>query len=219
MALSAHLLRPHDVLGVRGRCAPAVEGVPVLALVATLAVAGFAQGAVMGSHAGRPMQSLYSGLKVPLLLLVTTSVCLPSFYVAHIVLGLHRDFVAACRAVLFAQVAAALCLAGCAPLIAFAYLSSDSYPFATLANGIVYFAATCVGQVVLATHYRPLLARDRQHRITLGIWLVLYILVAIQCAWTMRPFIGGEMFEPSLFRPDAWGNAYVQLMEGLGKLW
>jgi hypothetical protein len=212
------MLAPAEVLRGVGRCAPTAERVPAAALVAVIAIAGFMQGAVMGSHDGRLMQSVYSGIKVPLLLLVATGVCLPSFYVAHLALDLHRDFVAACRGVIVAQAGAALFLASCAPLVAFAYVSSDSYPFATFANGLVYFGAAIVAQAVLAQHYRPLVARDRQHRVTLAFWLVLYVLVAIQCAWTMRPFIGWDALEPSLIRAEAWGNAYVRLFDAVGKL-
>lgn len=207
-----------QVLRCEGRFAPAAPSVPVRPLLVLVVLGGFTQGVVMGSHDGRWLQALYSGIKVPLLLLVSTALCLPSSYVLHLVLGLRSDFGAACRATLSVQAVMALSLAACAPLIAFAYVSSGHYPFATFVNGVAYLGAALTAQVALARHYRPLLARDRRHRITLAAWLVLYVLVAIQMAWTMRPFVGWPAVEPALFRREAWGNAYVHLLDAIRKL-
>ena len=57
-------------------------------------------GSTMGSFAGRPLQSSYSGLKVPLLLATSGLICLPNFYVINAVLGLGADFKIACRGIL-----------------------------------------------------------------------------------------------------------------------
>lgn len=212
------MIAPVRVLHSTGEFAPGAERVPIGMLLAIVAIGGLTQGLVMGMHDGRALQALYSGIKVPLLLLATTAVCLPSLYVLHLCLGVHDDFVAACRATLVVQAVAAIFLAACAPLIAVTYASSDSYPLATTANGIVYFGAALTAHRVLATHYRPLIARARPHRVVLACWLVLYVLVAIQLAWTMRPFIGWPAVEPSLFRAEAWGNAYVHVIDALRKL-
>jgi hypothetical protein len=212
------MFAPGQVLRSTGEYAPDAARVPVRPLLSIVVVCGFAQGAVMGFHDGRALQALFSGLKVPLLLLGSTAVCLPSLYVLHLCLGLHRDFAAACRATFVVQAVAALFLAACAPLIAFAYLSSDHYPFATFVNGVAYLGAALTAQQALARHYRPLIVANPQHRIVLGCWLLLYVMVAIQLAWTMRPFVGWPAVEPALFRSEAWGNAYVHLIDALRKL-
>jgi len=212
------MIAPVRVLRSMGEFAPGAERVPIGILVTIVAVGGLAQGLVMGMHDGRVLQALYSGIKVPLLLMATTAVCLPSLYVLHLCLGVHEDFVASCRATFVVQAVAAIFLAACTPLIALTYVSSDNYPLATTANGIVYLGAALTAHRVLATHYRPLIARARQHRTVLACWLVLYVLVAIQLAWTMRPFIGWPAVEPTLFRSEAWGNAYVHVIDTLRKL-
>ena len=45
-----------------------------------------------GLHGDRPLQLLYSALKVPLLLLVTFCLSLPSFFVLNTILGVRADF-------------------------------------------------------------------------------------------------------------------------------
>ena len=68
---------------------------------------GLFYGAVMGCYGGftgaRLRQPLYSGLKVPLLLLVTFCLSLPSFYVLNLLLGVGGDFAESLRALIASQ--------------------------------------------------------------------------------------------------------------------
>ncbi len=191
------------------------EDIPWRAMAAIGFPTCFVYGSVMGFHDGRLLQSLYSGLKVPLLILVSTGICLPSFFILNTVLGLRDDFAAACRGVLSAQGGVAACLAGLAPLTAVGYLSSTDYTFALVLNGAMFALASLAGQVTIARHYRPLIARNARHRIGIGMWLVLYIFVAIQAAWVLRPFIGAPGLTTTFFRSTAWGNAYVKIFSAL----
>jgi hypothetical protein len=213
LTLSALLLAETDaMLRAEGPFAVQARGVPVLRLAGIILAGGFVYGCVMGLHAGRPVQALYSGLKVPILLGVTTCICLPSFYVANMLLGLGGDFSAACRGVLASQATIAAALGSLSPIIGVVYLSIDAYNLATVSNGILFACATGAGQAMLTRHYRPLIRRSPRHRITRALWLVLYVFVAIQMAWVLRPFIGSRDLPPQFFREEAWSNAYVQLV-------
>jgi hypothetical protein len=172
----------------------------------------------MGAWGLAPLQSLYSALKVPLLLFVATVVCLPSFFVLNTLLGLRADFAAACRGLFAAQATLAVVLASLAPLTVVAYGSSGDYRFAVLWNGFPFLLATLAGQATLARHYAPLIARDPRHRIARAAWLVLYVFVAIQLAWVLRPFVGAPRSATRFFREDAWSNAYLVLTKAIGDL-
>ena len=43
------------------------------------------------------------------------------------------------------------------------------------------------------------------------IWLVLYILVGVQMAWVLRPYVGNPELPTEFFREDSWTNAYVAI--------
>lgn len=197
------------MLRAEGRYAVGGRGVPWLPLAGMLVAAGFLYGAVMGSYGLRLLQPVYSGLKVPLLLLVSTLVCLPSFFVINTVLGLRDDFAAACRGVLASQATVGVALASMAPLIVVAYASTDHYRTAIVLNGVVFAAATVAGQTALNRHYAALVARNPLHRIGRAVWLTLYVFVAIQAAWVLRPFIGSPALPSQFLRDDPWSNAYV----------
>jgi hypothetical protein len=198
-----------------GRHAPGGGRLPWRELVLAAAASGFLYGAVMGSYGGRVLQSLYSASKVPLLLGVSSLLCLPSFFVVNCLLGLRADFAAACRGLLSAQAALAVCLAALAPAIVVAYLSIERYQQTTLANGLAFAVATLGGQLALSRHYAPLIRANPRHRLARRLWLLLYVFVAIQMAWVLRPFIGAPGLPTRFFREDAWSNAYVELVKAM----
>lgn len=203
------------LLRAEGAFSVGAPRVPWRALVLCVALPGFGYGVVMGLWNLRPMQALYSGLKVPLLIAGTTLLVVPSSYVLHALLGLREDFPAAARAVLAAQGTLAVTLLALAPVTGLAYLSTSHHVHATTFNGVVFLVASLMGQVTLTRHYRALIQRNPRHRITRAAWFVVYVFVAIQLAWVLRPFIGQRELEVRFLRADALGNAYVEITRRL----
>ncbi|MGE0145194.1 MAG: hypothetical protein AB7I19_18665 [Planctomycetota bacterium] len=203
-----------DLLRSRGRFAPGVP-VEVRSLIALLVVSSAAYGLVLGAFGLRPLQMLYSAIKVPLLLGATTLICLPSFFAIHGVLGLREQFGEAVRGVLASQATFGIALASLAPLTALVYVSSDEYPIATLQNGLMFALATAAAHVTMTRHYERLVARDRRHRLTRIAWVLIYVFVAIQMAWVMRPFVGDPSTPTAFFRARAWSNAYVEVLHAI----
>lgn len=170
---------------------------------------GLFYGAVMGSFGGRPGQAIYSASKVPLLLVATTLLGLPSFFVLNTLLGVRSDFGSALRAVVVSQAGLMIILASLAPLTVFWYASSADYRTAILFNAAMFAVASVGAQGMLRRAYRPLIARNPKHRWLLGSWLIIYGFIGIQMGWLLRPFIGAPGEPVQFFRPGAWDNAYV----------
>ncbi|MEO0514820.1 MAG: hypothetical protein AAF086_05940 [Planctomycetota bacterium] len=193
------------------------------ALLALVLGFGGMYGLVLGSYGGvspeRWWQMGYSAAKVPMLLLLTFGLGLPSFFVVHGLLGLSRDFPEAVAALLKTQAAVTVVLASLGPVTAVWYLGAADrdagYASAKLFNALMFGVASVAGQVVLRRAYRPLIARDARHRWLLGLWLGIYAFVGVQMAWLLRPFIGDPSLPTRFFRPDAWGNAYEALWSAL----
>jgi len=193
------LSEAHDVL--RGR--------PALRHLWLVVGCGMAYGAVMGSFDGRALQAFYSASKVPLLLMATVGLSLPSFFIVNTLLGLRDDFAAVLRGVVGAQAGLTVILVALAPLTLFWYASSADYHAAILFNGLMFAVATAGAQVLLRRAYRPLIARKPAHRWLLRGWVVLYAFVGVQMGWVFRPFIGDPAGAVEFFRAGAWDNAYV----------
>jgi hypothetical protein len=212
------ILAHHDrIIKQLGRPRPGdAAALPWPALIALVALAGPIYGLVMGSYAldspHRALMSVYSALKVPLLIIGTTLVCLPGFFAFNTVAGLRNDFGAAIRAILAGQAALTVALASLAPLTAVAYASGIPYRSSLLFNAAMFTLATGFAQTVMRRRYRPLIAANRAHRPMLWLWVVLYAFVGIQMAWMLRPFIGSPDLPVSFFRPQPFSNAYVFLL-------
>lgn len=170
---------------------------------------GLSMGSFSATEPARWLLSVYSAIKVPLLLGTTTLICLPGYFVLNTVLGLRDDFRAALQAILAGQAALAIALASLAPLTLVWYASDVSYRAALLFNAGAFLIATLAGQAVMLRYYRPLIARDARHRLGLAAWLGLYAFVGIQMGWMLRPFIGAPGEPPQFFRPEPFTNAYV----------
>lgn len=189
------------------------DGVGVRQLLVVTAVCGGLYGALMGTYGGvfgeRGWQVLISGSKVPLLLLVTFALCLPSFFVLNTLFGVRGDFGRVVRALVRCQAVLTVVLASLGPYTLVWYASFASYHQATLFNGAMFAVATFTAQVLLRAEYRELIAQNPRHRLLLVLWLLLYAFVAVQMAWILRPFIGDPNSPVQFFRQDTWGNAYL----------
>jgi len=186
----------------------------LLRLIACFIVFGFLYGAAMGcfrvldAQSGWVLQIRYSAAKVPMLLAVTFAISLPSFFVLNSLLGLRGDFAQAVRSLVAAQAGLAIVLASLAPLTLVWYASSARYTDALLFNGAMFAVASVSGQWLVRRYYQPLIAKNHRHRWVLWAWLFVYMLVGIQMAWLLRPFVGSPMSEVRFLRPDPWDNAY-----------
>jgi hypothetical protein len=195
---------------------PRLSATPRLLLAVVLAAGAFA-GAAVGAFAldapERLLGVLYTGLKVPLLLLATAAITLPGFFVIGTVLRLREDWPEALGAILRGQAAMACTLTSLAPITLFVYASGVSYRGALLWNILTFTFAALVAQAIMKRAYAPLIARNPLHKRLSTLWTVLYAFVGIQMGWTLRPFIGSPGAFPTFFRDEPFTNAYVVVVK------
>jgi len=181
-------------------------------LLLLIVMFGVLYGAVMGSYGGifgdRWKQVIYSGVKVPFLLLGTFLLSLPSFFVISTLLGLREDFAQSLRVLVATQAALTIILASFAPFTAAWYLSFSDYQAAVLFNALMFGISSIAAQVLLRRFYAPLISRNPRHRLLVRAWLIVYAFVGIQMGWLLRPFIGDPLSPTRFFRAHMWGNAY-----------
>lgn len=207
------LLQADDVLRQRLDARGQSDRRTVVALVTSTIVFGGLYGAAMGSFGGvvgeRLWQVLYSASKVPLLLLATFVVSLPSFLVLNVLFGVGGDLARVVRALAAAQAGVGIVLASLAPITILWNISFGDYAVAVLYNAVAFAVASFAGQWLLRGYYRPLIARRPRHRYLMRAWLGVYAFVGIQMAWVLRPFVGDPGSSVQFFREDSWGNAYT----------
>ncbi len=201
----------------------ALDGVRQTILIVCLA--GPLYGIAMGSYGwidghrsfnAQILQMIYSGVKLPLLIVLTVIVSLPSFFVLNSLFGLRDDFAQALRAVVSAQAGLVVILAAFAPLISFFYVSNateKSYPHAILVNAFIFGTASVTAQRLLAKWYAPLIKKNVRHKRMMLIWIFIYAFVGTQMGYVLRPFIGSPEVAISFLRENPFENAYVRLWQ------
>jgi hypothetical protein len=212
----ASILRyePPDVPRVR---APSLRAIVVWSLAAALFY-----GAVMGTSgnviAGRPLQILYSAIKLPLLLATAFAIGIPSFFILNTLLGVREDFGQVLRALATSGAAFTISLASLAPLTLLWYISTRNHELHILFNAAMFALASVGSQSLLRQHYARLILRSRTHAWLLKLWLFIYAFVGIQAGWVLRPFIGDPGRATQFLRDDPWTNAYVWLARTMWKV-
>ena len=192
-------------------------------------IAGLCYGSAMGCYAALAnqrawteqwLQMLYSGMKVPLLILATLLIALPSFFILNTLFGLRQHFNESLKAILLAQSGLVIILLSLAPITLFVYVSvspmRQGYSLAVLWNAIAFGGSSVIAQLLLRRNYRHLVLQDARHRKMIWVWIFVYAFVGIQMAYTLRPFIGSPASEISFFREDPFENAYVRVFELIG---
>lgn len=215
--MNAFLLNCEDVLRGRTSFGEAERAPRTLRqVVLVIAACGMIYGGAMGTfglqlNGARFEQVVFSSLKVPLLLGVTSLLSLPSFFVFNTLLGLRADWHRAFAALASTQAALALILAALSPFTLLFYASTDDYRAAIIWNTVMFAVAGLSAQKLLRRHYRPLIEADARHAVLLRAWLLLYGFIGVQMGWVLRPFVGEPHSVVSFFRPNAWSNAYEVL--------
>ena len=207
--MTSLLLRIDDVLRRRRWAEDNQSPSKTLATLAgLLVICGAIFGAALGTFGGitpdRFEQILYSAIKVPLLLVATFAISLPSFYVLNMLFGVGDDFRRAVRALVATQAGIAIVLAALAPYTLFFYLSSSDYQGAILFNAMLFTIATFTGQWMLRLDYRKLIQKNPVHRRLMIGWVTIYAAVGIQMGWVLRPFFGSPNTETEFLRSGEW---------------
>ncbi|MFT3685296.1 MAG: hypothetical protein QM783_10285 [Phycisphaerales bacterium] len=185
-------------------------------LVVAIACLSPVFGAAMGSldlGGDRWLYSVFSAVKMPLMIGMTWVVCLPGFVVLCTVLRLREDLRECLRSIACGQTTVAFVLASLAPVLVFAYASGVNHRWALLLSGAMFAVATATGQVVMMRRWRGMLLRRPRHVVLLGYWLAAYVVVGIQTGWMLRPFVGSDGLTPTFLRSEGFSNAYVVVWE------
>lgn len=186
---------------------------PAIVRTGVTALAGAAIfGVSLGAYAGSVGQVLAGLLKLPLLLLGTTLLTFPAFYVlqswqAPRPLDWRRAL--ALQSAMLGAIG--LMWGALAPPVLFLIASIGHYRLAQLLAVVVGAVGGLVGLGVLRAGYRRLCTDESKEGVTArGRFLLAYFavfgLVGSQLGWMLRPFIGSSSLPFQLFRTPAPGD-------------
>jgi len=233
-ALAPHALQQIPTL-LRGEAAPIQSWIAKwsaarLGLYVAVILAGTAMfGAAVGSWRD-PVQGIYTAIKFPLIVLLTTlGNGLLNGMLAPL-LGTNISFRQSLVAILMSFTIAALVLGACSPLICFIIwntpvLSAKTASSATTHSFILLTVVTVIALAGIAANVRLLqllrqLNGSRSNaRRTLFAWLAGNLLLGSQVSWILRPFIGSPSLPIQFLRDDPLrGNFFESVFRALQRL-
>jgi len=196
----------------------------IMLLVSIIALLSALYGLMMGALNGFP-QMASSAAKVPILYLLTLTVCYPVLYVVNVILGSRLGFLQTLALILTALALNAILMASCAPIILFFTLTGANYDFLKLLHVAVLAFSGAWGMVglwrgLVAMCERSSLYPKQAVRI-LRIWILIFAFVGTQMAWSLRPFVGAPSLPFQVFRPyqeTGRGNFYQAVWSSVANL-
>ena len=208
-----HVLTGRAVSPTTKKVINSTQEISIRSAAVIILVAGTCYGSVMGCYAAvanqrawseQWLQMLFSGSKVPLLILATLLVALPSFFILNTLIGLRHQFQESLKAILLAQAGLVIILLSLAPITLFVYVSvspmQNGYSLAVLWNALAFGGASVAAQLLLRRNYRQLIRQNPKHRWMVRLWIFVYAFVGIQMAYVLRPFIGSPNSSISFLR-------------------
>jgi len=190
---------------------------------AVMGATNLLQGSVMSFDA-KLLMIVVSGVKVPMLFLLTLLIVLPPIYVSNALVGGKMSFRQVLAILLAATAIMSTILASMASVALFFSLTSTSYHFLKLLHVLFFLYAGLVGVGYCEKSIRAIGAGRTRARTpartpawVFMIWLLLYMFVGTQLAWVLRPFVGSPNMEFQFFRPR-YGNFYESVLQSIRNL-
>lgn len=197
--------------------------------IAAVVIGAGSYGAVMGCWRS-PLQALYTGIKLPLVILLTTlGNGLLNGMLAPL-LGLNVSFRQSLAAVLVSFAIAAIVLGALSPvawfivwntppLTAGTKLTSPEYGFLQLTLAGFVALAGVIGNVRLLPLLRRWAGNAATARNVLLAWLAGNLFLGSQICWVLRPFLWDAQRPVEFIGPDySHGNFFETVFQAVGRL-
>ncbi|MCL4302655.1 MAG: actin-binding WH2 domain-containing protein [Anaerolineae bacterium] len=189
------------------------EKIEALLITSTLFLAIY--GAVLGS--GHPLQALSSAIKLPLVFLASLIACAPTLYIFDLLLGSKRSLNQTIAVLLTAVTAMAVLLFSFTSIIIAFRLMLSEYQFFNLLNVGFLVIAVSIGVLYLVTGLSRSSGTKTHilHDLFYVCWIILFLFMISQVAWSLRPFFYYPGTSFTLFAGG--GNLLTGIFGALGE--
>ena len=180
----------------------------------------FLYGLIMGSHNGM-LQSLVTGIKIPVLFFFSLIICFPAFYVIQYVIGSTMSFYQMTNIILSGFVVFSTISLSFAPIVVFFMITGNNYSFLKLLHvSIFVFAGIFALKIILKGLKFSYEKKNVYPKLGINvfkIWIIIFAFVSTQLAWNLRPFVGSKDLPFELFR-EKEGNFYLAIIHSMQNL-
>jgi hypothetical protein len=192
-------------------------------LLMIMAAGAATYGVVLGAWRGG-LQMLYSAIKLPLVLAVTSVLTLAFNWLTGYLLGLRISFSQAAALTFLVLATASIVLASLAPVAGLFVFSAPTPSFTERAtHNLLYLMHTglvgLAGLLGTSILWRALAYHvDHTGRAAkiFTVWLTTFTIVGGEAAWALRPFVGSIYYPVAFLRTDPLdGNVYEFILRDI----
>lgn len=180
----------------------------------------FIYGIIMGSYNGW-LQSIVTGIKIPVLIMLSLFICFPALYVIQSMIGSTMT-ISQMANIIFSGIFVFSTIAlSFGPIVIFFMITSDSYSFLKLLHvAILTFSGIFAVRTIIHGLKYSCERKNLYPRLGLGIfkiWVFILAFVSSQLAWNLRPFVGSRELQFELFR-EREGNFFIAVINSIGDI-
>jgi len=150
-------------------------------------------------------------IKLPLLYLLSLTVCFPVLYIVLVLMGSKLRFGQGLALILMALAFNSVLLVSCAPIALFFTFTGASYHFIKLLHVVICAFSGLWAMTALLHGLRLMCEKSDLYPLKalriLQIWALIFGFVGTQMAWSLRPFVGEPNMKFTIFRQQE-GNFY-----------
>lgn len=204
-----------EILNDKGNSKKIIVQQLVLILIFT-----FLYGVIMGSYNGW-LQSIVTGIKIPVLIMLSLFICFPALYVIQSMIGSTMT-ISQMANIIFSGIFVFSTIAlSFGPIVIFFMITSDSYSFLKLLH-VAIFAFSGIFAVKTIINGLKFSCEKKNLYPRLGmtifrIWVFILAFVSSQLAWNLRPFVGSRELQFELLR-EREGNFFIAVIHSLGDI-
>jgi len=199
---------------------PDTAGRNVIKQMLFILLFSFIYGLVMGSHNGI-LQSLITGLKVPVLIFLSLLICFPALYVIQFMIGSKMSIYQMANMILSGFMVFSTIAVSFSTIVVFFMITGNNYEFLKLLHVAIFIFAGIFGIKTIIAGLKFSCEKKniypKQGLNVFKFWIIIVAFVSAQLAWNLRPFVGSRDLPFELFR-EKEGNFYLAVLHSFGNM-
>lgn len=180
----------------------------------------FLYGIIMGSYNGW-LQSIVTGIKIPVLIMLSLLICFPALYVIQSMIGSTMTINQMANIIFSGFFVFSTIALSFGPIVIFFMITSDSYSFLKLLHVAIFtFSGIFAVKTIINGLKYSCERKNLYPKLGMSIfkiWVFILAFVSSQLAWNLRPFVGSREMQFELFR-EREGNFFIAVINSFGNM-
>jgi hypothetical protein len=192
----------------------------IITFIFLVGLLAFIYGTVMGSYHSF-LQAAFAGIKLSFLFIMTLAICFPALFIVQLILGSKLKLSQMLSIILSGYFMTTVIMITFIPVVILFLLTGSNYYFLQLLHILVFIFSGLFGMKIIVDALKYSCEKKNVYPkigvVIFTIWFTIFVLVGIQLAWNLRPFLGDRSKSFVAFRQYE-GNFYTAVIFSVKRL-